>query len=138
MLQLVLAMGGQGQIGWAATSILPPAALGLAGASWSTANGKKLTTAWRSKQHCRYSVSLLKIKQTNLHTPATMATPLTPVRRGEIRTLPTMEAPWTPVRQAAAEMLLVSPVAPASRRSSAKKRKIIPSSETSSPKKNAV
>ena len=25
---------------------------------WRTANGKKLTTAWRSKQHCRYSVSL--------------------------------------------------------------------------------
>src|SRR6266699_7062969 len=58
MLQLVLAMRGQGQIGWAATSMLPPAALGLAGASWRTANGKKLTTAWRSKQHCRYSVSL--------------------------------------------------------------------------------
>src|SRR6266699_1958604 len=57
MLQLVLAMRGQGQIGWAATSMLPPAALGLAGASWRTANGKKLTTAWRSKQHCRYSVS---------------------------------------------------------------------------------
>src|SRR6266566_1440729 len=60
MLQLVLAMGGQGQIGWAATSMLPPAALGLAGASWRTANGKKLTTAWRSKQHCRYSVSPIK------------------------------------------------------------------------------
>src|SRR6266699_6878649 len=60
MLQLVLAMGGQGQIGWAATSMLPPAALGLAGASWRMANGKKLTTAWRSKQHCRYSVARVK------------------------------------------------------------------------------
>jgi len=60
MLQLVLAMGGQGQIGWAATSMLPLAALGLTDALWRTANNKKLTTVWRSKQHCRYNVSLKK------------------------------------------------------------------------------
>src|SRR6266699_6922588 len=69
MLQLVLAMGGQGQIGWAATSMLPPAALGLAGASWRTDNRKKLTTAWRSKQHCRYSVSHLETLKYTINYP---------------------------------------------------------------------
>ncbi len=34
---------------------------GLSRRLWRTANGKKLTTAWRSKQHCRYSVSHQKL-----------------------------------------------------------------------------